>query len=405
MQSFLFRTLVGLSLVLVTFSTACKKEESTESTTKYLHIDDPNGILYTKIFNSTLKVCLSNQTDEGDTIVPAVEKDAMNLLAKPAAPTTDALKPTITKAVLAWVNQLKDIAGTTPLISQVEVITAGCTNNIGTNAAIADVSVFVVSGQSGYSGLYHPTERPNTPYIQLFPKSDNATVLHEFGHAFGLGDTYHENKCMFGQPESIMCNRIGTIVSLQQDDIAGIRNKFCSIYKDRFPTCATVLTQSEPGMQPTTKVGKQNALSGIEVKDYKMTFYNYEYKKMGTSDLGQTFYTTIGSYTSKSPDNLEKAKALQPTYTVERRDEEFAGAMIVSVQSGSPGFGSLRMNQFITKIDEMPIKSAADFRNALEHIQSKSVKVEIYEYNANFREMTEDQIFLYRPEVDLKAKD
>jgi hypothetical protein len=63
------------------------------------------------------------------------------------------------------------------------------------------------------------------PYTRLFDDSTGPVVVHEFGHAFGLGDTYVEGGggiCKVFQPQSIMCS--GT--SITADDVNGMRQAF-----------------------------------------------------------------------------------------------------------------------------------------------------------------------------------
>lgn len=51
------------------------------------------------------------------------------------------------------------------------------------------------------------------------------TLLHEFGHSFGMDDTYVESGgCQPNQPPSVMCN--ATFTSLQTDDLRGARQAF-----------------------------------------------------------------------------------------------------------------------------------------------------------------------------------
>jgi hypothetical protein len=66
-------------------------------------------------------------------------------------------------------------------------------------------------------------------YTQMFANSDYAVLLHEFGHIFGLGDTYVEGvwTCQPGQENSVMCGSGGLFTSLQRDDLNAIQEVFC----------------------------------------------------------------------------------------------------------------------------------------------------------------------------------
>src|SRR5436309_785422 len=54
-----------------------------------------------------------------------------------------------------------------------------------------------------------------------------AILLHEFGHAFGLSDTYVEGvwTCAADQPEAVMCHN--ATPALRADDIRGVRYEYC----------------------------------------------------------------------------------------------------------------------------------------------------------------------------------
>lgn len=82
-----------------------------------------------------------------------------------------------------------------------------------------------------YVGNYSParTSLGSTPTVYLnysgWYGSRNVT-LHEFGHAFGLLDTYNGRggSCQTGQPDSVMCT--AKYLSLKADDVNGIRKMF-----------------------------------------------------------------------------------------------------------------------------------------------------------------------------------
>ncbi len=57
-------------------------------------------------------------------------------------------------------------------------------------------------------------------------------LLHEFGHAFALSDTYQggqSGNCKPGQPQAVMCNT--SFEDLQDDDVKGIQ----AVYQNAFP--------------------------------------------------------------------------------------------------------------------------------------------------------------------------
>lgn len=73
---------------------------------------------------------------------------------------------------------------------------------------------------------------------EIFPTGDHRphVLLHEFGHLFGLADTYDEMASATagmivcpGQPDSVMCE-ISQSTVLMADDIAGVRDVYCRMY-------------------------------------------------------------------------------------------------------------------------------------------------------------------------------
>jgi hypothetical protein len=99
----------------------------------------------------------------------------------------------------------------------------------------ADVGVLRVfwseqPGRARYANsnvyLYAGDDEENNP-------DDERVVLHELGHAFGLGDTYAEGSRgpRPGQPDSVMAGG-RTYLRLQPDDTLGIQQVFCEVHPD-----------------------------------------------------------------------------------------------------------------------------------------------------------------------------
>jgi hypothetical protein len=68
--------------------------------------------------------------------------------------------------------------------------------------------------------------------VDLFSNSTYTTVLHEFGHVFGIGDTYIEGvwSCHPGQENSVMCGSGGIPDVLQPDDNTAIQEVYCAAF-------------------------------------------------------------------------------------------------------------------------------------------------------------------------------
>ncbi len=101
----------------------------------------------------------------------------------------------------------------------------------------ADLLVEVVSPIAGRRQF--TTLMPNNrPVITLFDNHNRTVLLHEIGHAFGMGDTYvayHDGNTgvltstcdlVENQPYSIMCLGGKGQYKLYSDDINGIRNLY-----------------------------------------------------------------------------------------------------------------------------------------------------------------------------------
>jgi hypothetical protein len=74
------------------------------------------------------------------------------------------------------------------------------------------------------------------PRLNLSYDLPEHVVLHEFGHAFGLLDTYIEDvwTCKKGQEDSVMCQG-EKYMTLQDDDIDGVVDSFAKAFPGRVP--------------------------------------------------------------------------------------------------------------------------------------------------------------------------
>lgn len=152
--------------------------------------------LSAKVKKETIRVCLTDSTNSA------------------------ARRALLKDVILKWIEPMRALS-TVALASNVELVaynTTGC-----------DVrTVF---------GNYNParTQLGTTPtvYINNSGWFGSSTVtLHEFGHAFGLLDTYTGSggACQTGQPASVMC--YAKYDQLLDDDIKGIQ----SVYRTLFPS-------------------------------------------------------------------------------------------------------------------------------------------------------------------------
>lgn len=119
-------------------------------------------------------------------------------------------------SVMQWVDALRDVANVA-LAEKVELVSPN---------APCDARMTVGNIARAY------TRMGSTPavYINYSGWFGSQTVtLHEFGHAFGLLDTYAGNggSCRTGQPNSVMCR--ANYPKLQADDIAGVRAVYAAL--------------------------------------------------------------------------------------------------------------------------------------------------------------------------------
>lgn len=114
-------------------------------------------------------------------------------------------------AVEAWIKPLQKVSST-PL-AKVKTHRADEPGN-----CMGDLSIHARSNQ----GVAAPTYDGVSISIGEYDSTPFRTTLHEFGHGFGLDDTYAGGggACKAGQPNSVMCSLV--FDELQPDDIAGI---------------------------------------------------------------------------------------------------------------------------------------------------------------------------------------
>lgn len=129
-------------------------------------------------------------------------------------------KEFITQAVLTWVDAVRDLS-LDPLTSAVKFVASN---------APCDATVIV--------GNYEPAQtymgaKP-TVYLNYRGWYGSSNIaLHEFGHAFGLLDTYSGSggACQLGQPDSVMC--WARTNYLYEDDIQGARRVYRAVQAAR----------------------------------------------------------------------------------------------------------------------------------------------------------------------------
>jgi hypothetical protein len=164
-------------------------EPTSESSTKYRVAGPSSAGLTWKVHGEKIRICYSGPAS-GDTH-----------------------REEVVDAVHKWMRPIAEIADE-PVTTDVQIVAA--------NAA-CEVRVYV--------GNYAPaqTQMGSKPTVYLNYSGwygSQTVTLHEFGHAFGLLDTYvgRGGTCQTGQPDSVMCR--ASYPDLVADDIAGIQDMY-----------------------------------------------------------------------------------------------------------------------------------------------------------------------------------
>lgn len=182
--------ILGMTAVAVMFVSCGKPDSSGDSELKYIVSGKAYAGLLRKVHNPSIKLCM------GTSAAVVAHKDD------------------VAHAITEWTNALADIT-TKPVTHTTEFVAL--------NDPKCDAVVNI--------GNYNPanTSMGNRPVVNLAYNGwfgSRTVTLHEFGHAFGLGDTYEGRggRCQTKQPDSVMCR--ASYDTLKQDDIDGIRQAY-----------------------------------------------------------------------------------------------------------------------------------------------------------------------------------
>lgn len=189
-----------LIILTVVAAVGCGRSEDTSVDSSKLHfITFGPGVsgLVAKVKNRTMTACLSGHS----------------------AASRATWEKNIQSSILKWIEPLRKMTGD-PLTSEVKVID-------GRGKCDTDI---VIS-----PGTHSNTSISSYPVVRMSPEGYFAgfnVLLHEFGHAFALSDTYQggqSGNCQAGQPQALMCNT--SFKDLQTDDSTGVQ----SVFKRTFP--------------------------------------------------------------------------------------------------------------------------------------------------------------------------
>lgn len=124
----------------------------------------------------------------------------------------------IKSVVLKWVDSLRPVASSQ--LTQTVSVTG--------ESPDCDGSVRVVPGTWSNTSI---GEKPVVSMDRTGYFASYNVLLHEFGHAFALSDTYQggqSGNCQPGQPQAVMCNT--SFDAPQPDDVQGIQSVFKRIF-------------------------------------------------------------------------------------------------------------------------------------------------------------------------------
>lgn len=184
---------------------------------RYILVSEGISGLVSQVKKPTMSACLSG--------IASAEKDEWD--------------KNIKSIMLKWVDTMRDLTSD-DLASAVDV-------NLDGRGCDVDITV--------QEGVWANTEIGQHPTVNMGASGYMAsynTMLHEFGHAFALGDTYQNGKsgdCQPGQPQAVMCNT--KFDTPQSDDIKGI----AKIFKDEYP--------GDKPLDPSARVSKYKLFAAL----------------------------------------------------------------------------------------------------------------------------------------------
>lgn len=150
----------------------------------------------------------------GSSIVEPATKGPLKVKVEHDAPLSKQWVTLFEKGMNTWFEPVRRLPGGDELAHRVMIVEKD-----------EDIVLEVKTGTG--RGYYKPGAAFMKQRIEIYDSGSYETLLHEIGHAMGLGDTYVEGvwSCKPGQPDSVMCHADAS--DLRADDIRGIRFEYC----------------------------------------------------------------------------------------------------------------------------------------------------------------------------------
>lgn len=145
-------------------------------------------------------------------------------------------------------------------------------------------------------------------------------LLHEFGHAFALSDTYQggqSGNCVPGQPQAVMCNT--SFSDLQRDDVSGV----VKVFKQTFPNDRP---GDKPTVDPDAEIAKMKLAMALG-EEVSGDTYKLALGLLGTELKGATAEVCLGS--------LGACKASESGWRAMTRVAKKGEAIILQDQQGT----------------------------------------------------------------------
>ena len=116
----------------------------------------------------------------------------------------------IADSIVAWLAAIEDVSDK-PVSEEIQFVAPN---------ASCDVIVHIGDYSPAFTRM---SRKPNVYLNHSGWFGSTSVILHEFGHAFGLLDTYvgSGGRCQEGQPSSVMCT--AKYADLQSDDVRGVQ--------------------------------------------------------------------------------------------------------------------------------------------------------------------------------------
>ena len=275
--------LIFIILTLVV-AVGCGRSENTAKDSSKVHfITFGPGVsgLVTKVKNTTITACLSGHT----------------------AASRSTWEKNIQSSILKWIEPLRTMTSDS-LASEVKVID-------GRGKCDTDI---VISPDT-----HSNTSISSYPVVRMSPEGYFAgfnVLLHEFGHAFALNDTYQNGQsgnCQAGQPQAVMCNT--SFNDLQIDDSTGVQSVFKRVFPNDVP--------NNGGNVPAVLTVKVSLALGKKISDDKYELF------AGVSGMDAKKADTV-AYCLNNCD--QSASWVKMTKSIDRNDSVIytAGAQVIS---------------------------------------------------------------------------